>query len=94
MQQGISWPERRDELVAKLVRRATDCPGLYPFRDAADFLRVAQDQAGSDAEAVCLILEWMWQRPEEAVQFNAQSLIRRGGGWKAAKVEKLKRKTA
>jgi len=94
MEPGIPWPERRDELVAKLVRRATDCPGLYPFRGAADFLRVAQDQAGSDTEGVCRILESMWQRPEEAVQFNAQSLIRRGGGWKKAEVEKQKRKTA
>lgn len=92
MESGISWPQRRDELVAKLARRAAGCPGLYPFRDAADFLRVAQDQAGDEAEAVCRILETMWQRPEEAVQFNAQSLIQRGRGWREVAVEK--RKTA
>lgn len=94
MEKGISWPERRDELVVKLVQRATDCPGLYPFRSAADFLRVAHDEAGDNMEQVCRILERMWQRPEEAVQLNAQSLIRRGSGWKAAAGEKYKRKTA
>jgi len=81
MEQGNSWPQRRDELAAKLAQRAVACPGLYPFREAADFLRVAQDQAGDEAEAVCRILELMWQRPEEAVQWNAQSLISRGKGW-------------
>lgn len=88
MEQGISWAQRRDELAAKLAHRAVGCPGLYPFREAADFLRVAKDQAGESAEAVCRILEAMWQRPEEAVQFNAQSLIRRGGGFKKAESEK------
>ena len=82
MEHGTSWLQRQDELVAKLTQRAAACPGLYPFREAADFLRVAQDQAGDEAEAVCRILETMWQRPEEAVQLNAQSLIRSGKGWK------------
>lgn len=82
VEQGNSWLQRRDELAAKLAQRAAACPGLYPFREAADFLRVAQDQAGDEAEAVCRILEMMWRRPEEAVQCNAQSLIRRGKGWR------------
>ena len=80
MESETVWGRRRDELLAKLAARAAGCPGLYPFREAADFLRVAQDQAGQEAEAVCQFLEAMWQRPEEAVQFNAQSLIRRGKG--------------
>jgi hypothetical protein len=88
MERKISWIARRDELVAKLVQRAASCPGLYPFREAADFLRVAQDQAGDEVESVCRLLEAMWQRPEEAVQLNAQSLIRRGGGFKTAESEK------
>ena len=87
MERKISWIARRDELVAKLVQRAASCPGLYPFREAADFLRVAQDQAGDEVESVCRLLEAMWQRPEEAVQLNAQSLIRRGGGFKKAEGE-------
>ena len=82
MGREVSWVARRDELVAKLAQRAASCPGLYPFREAADFLRVAQDQAGDEAESVCQLLEAMWQRPEEAVQLNAQSLIRNGKGWK------------
>ena len=94
MERQISWSQRREELIAKLVRRATDCPGLYPFREAADFLRVSQDQAGGDAEAVCRILEAMWQRPEEAVQLNSQSLIRRGKGWNETERENRKQKTA
>lgn len=81
MESGHSWPQRRDELAAKLAQRAASCPGLYPFREAADFLRVAQDQAGDQAEEVCRVLEAMWQRPDEAVQLNAQSLIQRGKGW-------------
>ena len=88
MGREVSWVARRDELVAKLAQRAASCPGLYPFREAADFLRVAQDQAGAEAESVCRLLEAMWQRPEEAVQLNAQSLIRRGGGFKKAESEK------
>ena len=88
MEREVSWVARRDELVAKLAQRAASCPGLYPFREAADFLRVAQDQAGDEAESVCQLLEAMWQRPEEAVQLNAQSLIRRGGGFKKAESEK------
>ncbi len=82
MEHGVSWLQRRDELLEKLAQRAASCPGLYPFREAADFLRVARDRAGESAEAVCQILESMWQRPEEAVQLNAQSLIRNGKGWK------------
>ena len=86
MGREVSWVARRDELVAKLAQRAASCPGLYPFREAADFLRVAQDQAGAEAESVCRFLEAMWQRPEEAVQLNAQSLIRNGKGWKQTEV--------
>ena len=93
MEREVSWIARRDELVAKLAHRAASCPGLYPFREAADFLRVAQDQAGDEAESVCQLLEAMWQRPEEAVQLNAQSLIRRGGGFKKAESEKRNSET-
>ena len=82
MESVREWGQRRDELLAKLEARAGSCPGLYPFRAAEDFLRVAQDLAGTGAEEVCRVLEIMWQRPEEAVQFNAQSLIQRGGGLK------------
>jgi len=82
MKSEAVWGRRRDELLAKLVARAASCPGLYPFREAADFLRVAQDRAGQKAEAVCQFLEAMWLRPEEAVQLNAQSLIQRGKGLK------------
>jgi hypothetical protein len=84
MESEAVWSRRRDELLAKLAARAASCPGLYPFREAADFLRVAQDQAGQKAETVCQFLEAMWQRPEEAVQLNAQSLIQRGKGLKQA----------
>ena len=91
MEREISWIARRDELLAKLVHRAASCPGLYPFREAADFLRVAQDQAGDGLETVCQLLEAMWQRPEEAVQLNAQSLIRRGQGWESAATDKGKK---
>jgi len=87
MEKGNEWSRRRDELLAKLEARAESCPGLYPFRTGADFLRVAQDHAGQKAEEVCRILEAMWQRPEEAVQLNAQSLIQRGGGFKKAEGE-------
>ena len=82
MKQGHEWSQRQDELVAKLEARAASCPGLYPFRAADDFLRVAKDHAGQDKEQICRILEAMWQRPEEAVQLNAQSLIGRGQGLK------------
>ena len=93
MEREVSWIARRDELVAKLAQRAASCPGLYPFREAADFLRVAQDQAGTNAASVCELLEAMWQRPEEAVQLNAQSLIRRGEGFKKAESEKRNSET-
>ena len=76
------WRGRQDELLAKLAARAESCPGLYPFREAADFLRVAEDHAGPEAEEICRVLEVLWQKPEEAVQLNAQSLIRRGEGLK------------
>ena len=87
MERQREWGQRRDELLAKLEARAASCPGLYPLRAAEDFLRVAQDHAGPGTEEVCRILEIMWQRPDEAVQFNAQSLIRRGGGFKKAESE-------
>jgi len=94
MKRGKEWSQRQDELLARLEVRAASCPGLYPLRAAEDFLRVAQDHAGPGTEEVCRILEVMWQRPDEAVQFNAQSLIRRGQGWKEAEAEKQKRTTA
>ena len=92
MENGREWSQRRDELLARLEARAVSCPGLYPFRAAGDFLRVAQDHAGQKAEEVWRILEIMWQKPEEAVQLNAQSLIRRGEGWEAPAGLKAKSK--
>jgi hypothetical protein len=74
---------RRMELLAKLVARAKECPGLYPIREEADFLRLAMDHAGQGEEEICLVLESVWRRPDEAVQLNAQSLIRRGLGFQA-----------
>jgi len=82
MKLGSTWAQRRDELLAKLAARAEACPGLYPLRKAEDFLRVAQDHAQKGVEDLCRVLEAMWQRPEEALQLNAQSLIRRGRGLK------------
>ena len=76
------WLRRQDELLTKLAARAGSCPGLYPFREVADFLRVAQDHAGTEPEGICRVLETLWQHPDEAVQLNAQSLIRRGQGLK------------
>jgi len=72
---------RKEELLAKLEERARACPGLYPVRTRDDFLRLAIDHAKGTDEAVCQILEEIWRRPDEAVQINAQSLIRRGKGW-------------
>ena len=83
MEREVSWIARRDELVAKLAQRAASCPGLYPFREAADFLRVAQDLAGMETEPVCRALEMMWEKPEATLQLNAQSLIRHGQGWES-----------
>jgi len=91
MEKGNSWEERRNELLGKLALRAASCPGLYPFREAADFLRVAQDHADGGLEMVCQVLEAMWQRPEEAIQLNAQSLIRRGQGWESSATDKGKK---
>lgn len=94
METAKHWIRRRDELLLKLSARAESCPGLYPFRRAEDFLRVAEDHAGDAPEEICRILEVIWQRPEELVQLNAQSLIRRGKGWNEAEEKKSKRKTA
>jgi len=77
---GMSFSVRRQELLAKLEERSRECPGLYPFRVAGDFLRVAMDHGGPGDEGICRVLEAMWRRPDEAVQLNAQSLIRRGEG--------------
>ena len=77
---GMSFSVRRQELLAKLEERSRECPGLYPFRVAEDFLRVARDHGGMEDEGICGVLEAMWRRPDEAVQLNAQSLIRRGEG--------------
>ena len=82
MENGTDWLRRQEELLTKLAARAERCPGLYPFLEAADFLRVAKDHAGSGPAEVCRILETLWQHPEQAVQLNAQSLIQRGKGWK------------
>lgn len=78
---NLHWTRRRDELLAKLAARSKSCPGLYPFREPGEFLRIARDHAGGLPEDLCRVLEAMWLRPEEAVQLNAQSLIRRGKGW-------------
>ncbi|NBS54372.1 hypothetical protein EBT23_02220 [bacterium] len=82
MESGTDWLSRQDELLRKLAARAASCPGLYPVREADDFLRVATDHAGPGPAEVCRILEALWQHPEQAVQMNAQSLIQRGKGWK------------
>jgi hypothetical protein len=71
---------RQLELLAKLESRSKKCPGLYPLKTKEDFRRVAADHSGGEDEAVCRVLEAMWQRPDEAVQLNAQSLIGRGQG--------------
>ena len=86
MAPGSKWLRRQDELLAKLAARAGSCPGLYPFREAADFLRVAQDHGGPETAGICRVLEILWQHPDEATQLNAQSLIRRGQGLKQAMV--------
>ncbi|MCX6935361.1 MAG: hypothetical protein NTZ01_04090 [Verrucomicrobia bacterium] len=78
---------RRLELLAKLEERARECPGLYPIQEAEDFLRVAVDHAGEGDEGICEVLEAVWRRPDEAVQLNAQSLIRRGNGLGSPRVE-------
>lgn len=79
---------RKDELLEKLEERAVSCPGLYPVRTRAEFLRLAIDHAKGNDEAVCQILEEIWRRPDEALQMNAQSLIRRGMGWGEEKKKK------
>ena len=66
--------------MAKLEARAKECPGLYPIQLEEDFRRVAVDLVGQKDEAICGVLEVMWQRPDETVQMNAQSLIGRGPG--------------
>lgn len=86
MENQSAWAQRRDELLAKLAARAEACPGLYPLHKAEDFLRVAEDHTKEGIEGICRVLEAMWQRPEEAVQLNAQSLIRRGQGLKHAAI--------
>jgi len=82
---------RQRELLSKLESRSKECPGLYPLKTGEDFRRVAVDHAGGEDEAICRVLEAMWQRPDEAVQLNAQSLIGRGHG--LANREEEKRKT-
>lgn len=78
---GMSFSARRQELLVKLEERSRECLGLYPFRVAEEFLRVAMDHGGPEDEGICGVLEAMWRRPDEAVQLYAQSLIRRGEGW-------------
>lgn len=79
---------RKEELLAKLEKRAGSCPGLYPVRSREDFLRIAIDHAKGSDEAVCRILEEIWRRPDETLQINAQSLIQRGMGWREEKKKK------
>lgn len=71
---------RKAGLLAKLEARALACPGLYPVKTREDFLRLATDHGAGGEESICQILEVLWRRPDEAVQMNAQSLIRRGQG--------------
>ena len=78
---GNGQARRKEELLAKLVERARTCPGLYPVKSREEFLRLAVDLGTGGEESLCRILEGMWQRPDEALQINAQSLIRRGKGW-------------
>jgi len=80
--------QRKEELLAKLEERAMACPGLYPVQTREDFLRLAIDHAKGGDELVCQILEEIWRRPDEALQINAQSLIRRGMGWGNEKKKK------
>lgn len=79
---GANHSRRKEELLAKLEKRSISCPGLYPVRTQEDFLRLARDHAQGGDESVCQVLEEIWRRPDEAVQINAQSLIRRGMGWR------------
>ena len=72
--------DRQRELLAKLEARAKECPGLYPIQLEEDFRRIAVDLVGQKDEAICGVLEVMWQRPDETLQMNAQSLIGRGHG--------------
>ena len=94
MKDSKDWLRRQEELLAKLAARAASCPGLYPFREAADFLRVATDHSGAGPAEVCGILETLWQHPEKTIQLNAQSLILRGKGWKGPADEIHRRKNA
>lgn len=82
---------RKEELLAKLVERAAACPGLYPVRTRDDFLRLALDHGKGGVESLCQVLESMWHRPDEALQMNAQSLIRRGQGWGGEAEERNRR---
>lgn len=79
---------RREELLGRLSERAEKCPGLYPVEKAEEFLRVAADHGGGTEEGICQILELMWRKPDEAFQWNAQSLIQRGKGFVSPQEEK------
>jgi hypothetical protein len=91
MEKVLQPSSRQMELLAKLEARAKECPGLYPLKTAEDFRRVAADHAGAEDEEVCRVLEGMWRRPDEAIQLNAQSLIRRGHGLADQKVEERRK---
>ena len=67
------------------MERARTCPGLYPVKSREEFLRLALDLGTGGEDSLCRVLEGMWHRPDEALQMNAQSLIRRGKGWDAEK---------
>jgi len=85
---SAEYTRRKEELLAKLEERAMACPGLYPVRRREEFLRLAIDHAKGSDELVCQILEEIWRRPDESMQINAQSLIRRGMGWGNKKKKK------
>jgi len=91
MNETASFQKRALELSQKLDSRAHACPGLYPVRDAADFLRIASDRlpmenptatlhdfSDEELKQLCLWLEKMLHHPETSLQINALSLIRRG----------------
>lgn len=98
---AMNWPQRVQQLLARLEERALQCPGLYPVQSAADFQRLVKDHVPSAAgegrdpsETIANWLEELWRSPELSYQLNAQSLIRRGAspfgaGSEKAKAQKL-----
>lgn len=91
MSEQAAFQKRAMELSQKLHARAHACPGLYPVREASDFLRIAADRlveekpaltldlfSSEELKQLCLWLEKMLHHPESSQQINALSLIRRG----------------